>query len=45
LVISFSFLLDLPVPSSAEVGSAILVDNEANKRAENVEKEGDKKRE
>ena len=45
MVISFSFLFDLPVPSSAEIWSAILVNNEANQRAENEEKEGDKQRE
>jgi len=43
LTISLPIFLHLSVPSSAEVRSAILVDNKTDKGAEDVEKEGDEK--
>ena len=43
LPISLPIFLNLSVPSSAEVRSAILVDDKTDKRAEYVEEEGDKK--
>jgi len=43
-VIFFSVLLNLSVSPSAEVWSAVLIKNKADKRSEDVEEEGDEKR-